>query len=221
MKGTFKCRRCVNDAVSCVTKSGLNGGVERVESFVYLGDTLNAGGGCLNAVTARVRVGWMKFKGLSEILCGKKWSLLMKGRVNRACVRAAMIYGGEIWLMRREDEGVLQRAERAMVRLMCEIKWRERKSSKELMMMMGLEENIVTVVRRSRLRWYGHVLRRDEEVGIRKVLNFEVNGVAVRGRPHLGWTEQVENDRVKAGLRDVDAGDRCTWRKGISTFHHR
>ena len=58
----------------------------------------------LNAVTARVRVGWMKFKGLSEILCGKKWSLLMKGRVYRACVRAAMTYGGETWVMRREDD---------------------------------------------------------------------------------------------------------------------
>ena len=68
-----------------------------------------------------------------------------------------------------------------MVRLMCGIKWRERKSSKDLMLMMGLEEDIVTVVRRSRLRWYGHVLRRDEEVGIRKVLNFEVNGVQVGG----------------------------------------
>jgi hypothetical protein len=36
---------------------GLNDGIERVESYVYLGDTLNAGGGCISSVTTRVRVG--------------------------------------------------------------------------------------------------------------------------------------------------------------------
>jgi hypothetical protein len=45
-------------------ETGLNDGIERVESYVYLGNKLNAGGGCLNAVTSRVRVGWMKFREL-------------------------------------------------------------------------------------------------------------------------------------------------------------
>jgi hypothetical protein len=81
---------------------GLNDGIERVESYVYLGNKLNAGGGCLNAVTSRVRVGWMKFRELHGVLCGRKWSVKMKGRVYRACVRAAMVYGGETWVMRKE-----------------------------------------------------------------------------------------------------------------------
>ena len=57
---------------------------------MYLGDKLNAGGGHLSAVTARVLVRWMKFKELSGVLCGKKWS--MKGRVYNAFVRTAMVY---------------------------------------------------------------------------------------------------------------------------------
>ena len=32
-----------------------------------------------------------------------------------------------------------------------------------------------------------------------------------RGRPQLGWREQVEKDRVKAGLQDVEASNRCEW----------
>jgi hypothetical protein len=82
----------------------------------------------------------------------------MKGRVYRACVRAAMVYGGETWVMRKEEECVLQRAERAMVRMMCGVKLRDRKSSSELMSMVGLSEDILTLVRKSRLRWYGHVM---------------------------------------------------------------
>ena len=37
----------------------------------------------------------------------------------REGVRAAMIYGGETWVMRKDEEFVMQRAERAMVRMMC------------------------------------------------------------------------------------------------------
>ena len=45
--------------------------------------------------------------------------------------------------------------------------------------MMGLSEDIVTLVRRSRLGRYGHVLR-SEEVGITRALEFEVEGVTRR-----------------------------------------
>ena len=79
------------------TVTGLNDGIERVASFVYLGDKLNADRGCLSAVMARVHVGWMKFRELS----GRKWSVKMKGRVYKACVRAAMVYDGETWVMRK------------------------------------------------------------------------------------------------------------------------
>ena len=34
--------------------------VETVKGFCYLGDRLNASGGCETAVTSRVRIGWMK-----------------------------------------------------------------------------------------------------------------------------------------------------------------
>jgi hypothetical protein len=40
--------------------------------------------------------------------------------------------------MRKEEGCVLQRAERAMVRMMCGVKLRDRKSSTELMSMVGL-----------------------------------------------------------------------------------
>ena len=86
----------------------MNDGIERMESFVYVADKLNADGGCLSAVTVRIRVGWMKFRELCGVLCGRKWSVTLEGRVYKACVRAAMMYGGETWVMRKEEESVLQ-----------------------------------------------------------------------------------------------------------------
>ena len=44
--------------------------VETVKGFCYLGDRLNASGGCETAVTSRVRIGWMKFRECGELLRG-------------------------------------------------------------------------------------------------------------------------------------------------------
>jgi len=68
---------------SCVWKmqaDGLMGSVEElceevetVRGFCYLGDRVNAGGGCKAAVTARARIGWVKFRECGE-LQNSKWS---------------------------------------------------------------------------------------------------------------------------------------------------
>ena len=82
-----------------------------------------------------------------------------------------------------------------MVRMMCGVKLIDRKSSTELMSMVGLSEDIVALVRRLQLQWYGPVLRRNEEVGktwIRRALQFEVEGVTGRVVRRLGWRKQVE-----------------------------
>ena len=113
--GIFQCKRCTGGGADVIAEEYcVIDGIGRVASFVYLGDELDAGGGCLNAVTARVRVGWKKFRELSAVLCGRKWSVKMKGKLYKTCVRTAMIYGGETWTWRNE-EAVLLRAERAMV----------------------------------------------------------------------------------------------------------
>ena len=55
-----------------------------------------------------------------------------------------------------------------MMHMTSGVKLRDMKSSTELMSMAGLCEDIIVVVRKSRLRWYGHVLRRTKDDGTRK-----------------------------------------------------
>ena len=69
--------------------------VEMVRSFRYLGDRVNASGGCEAAVTARARIGWVKFRKCGELLNSKRFLLKVKGMVYRSCVRVTMLYGSE------------------------------------------------------------------------------------------------------------------------------
>ena len=94
---------------------------------------------------------------------------------------------------------------------MCGVKLRDRKRTGEVMSMLGLCDDIVTVVRQSRLRWYCHVMRRDMTNGIRRVLDVDIGGVVEQGRPRLEWKKEVEKDVLKLGLLSENVLDRPKW----------
>ena len=56
-----------------------------VKGFCYLGDRVNGSGGCKAAVTARERIGWLKFKERGELLNSKRYSLKVTGTGYRSC----------------------------------------------------------------------------------------------------------------------------------------
>jgi len=135
--------------------------VDTVKRFCYLGDQLSADGGYEAAVTARTRIEWIKFRECGEILFGKRYSLKMKGKIYRCCVRSAMLYGSETWCFQEKEIGILRRTERAMMKAMCGVKLIDRKKSQELMDMLEMEKTIESLAKENGLRWYGHVLRRE------------------------------------------------------------
>ena len=176
------CRRCKKQADGFMDSvEELWEEVEMVRGFCYLGDRVNAGGGCEAAVTARARIGWVKFMKCRELLNSKRFSLKLKGMVYRSCVRSAMLYGSEAWCLRENEMAILRRTERAMVRAMCGAKLMEKKRTEDLMEMLGLKETVVQMEKANGVRWYGHVLRRDDGHVLRKVLEFEVRGKRKRG----------------------------------------
>ena len=61
------------------------------------------------------------------------------------------------------QESVLERTEMRMVRWMCGTSLREKKTSAELRDRMGIEA-IGGVLKRNRLRWFGHVERKEKKI---------------------------------------------------------
>ena len=55
-----------------------------------------------------------------------------------------------------------------------------------------MKETVVQMEKANGVRWYGHVLRRDDGHVLRKALEFEVKGKRKRGRPKKTCKTQVE-----------------------------
>jgi len=87
----------------------------------------------------------------------------------------------------------LQWAEMRMVRWMCGIKLKDRVPSKGLIKRLGLDD-IISVLQQNRLQWYGHVLRKEGNVWVKRCMEFEVESARSKGRPKKTWREIVEKD---------------------------
>ena len=64
------------------------------------------------------------------------------------------------------------------------------------------------------MRWYGHVLRKEDDDWVKKCIKYEVEGARPR-RPKRTWREVVKEDCQARKLNTEDAMDRSRWRKLI------
>ena len=71
-------------------------------------------------------------------------------------------------------------------------------------------------VQESRLKWYGHVLRREEYAGKRVM---EVPGKRRRGRPKRRWLDNIKKDLSERELSGEEAQDRVQWRRLIRNMN--
>ena len=83
---------------------------------------------------------------------------------------------------KENKKAILRRTERAMVRAMSGQKVVDGKTTEEQMDMLGLKETIDWLATANEVRWYGHVLRRNDDSVLRVALDLEVSGKRKRGR---------------------------------------
>ncbi|XP_027206524.2 uncharacterized protein [Penaeus vannamei] len=87
---------------------GLQGGeVVNVSEFKYLGSTVQRNGECGREVKKRVQGGWSRWRRVAEVMCDRRESATMKGKVYKTVVRPAMLYGMETAPLTKRQECVV------------------------------------------------------------------------------------------------------------------
>ena len=213
----FNVDRDLDDGNSDVNIQGDN--LERVNTFKYLGATLAENGDLDAEVTHRIQSEWKNWKRISGILCERRISLRVKGKVYKTVVRPAMMYGAETWAVKKAHEKKLDVAEMRMLRWMSGVTKMDRIRNERIRGTTKVEE-ISKKVQESRLKWYGHVSRREDEYVGKRVMGMEVPGKRRRGRPKRRWLDSIRNDLSERGLSEEDAQDRPRWRRLIRHIDH-
>ena len=147
---------------------------------------------------------------LKMLLTARGASLRVKGKIYRACVQRVLMYGSETCAMKVVDMQRLLRTENNMVRWMSGGTLKDRRTREELRQGLGIE-SLDRVVSRGRLRWYGHVERKNADDWVNKCTDLEVVGGIRKGRGKKTCIECVTANMKKIGLEKKDAQNRSLW----------
>ena len=90
--------------------------VSRKNTFRYLVSMLQRDGGIDEDVSHKIKVGWMKWRQASGVLCDKRVPQKLKGKFYRMTIRPAMLYGAKCWPTKRRHVQQISVAEMRMLR---------------------------------------------------------------------------------------------------------
>ena len=148
------------------------------------------------------------------VICDRRLPVRVKGKVYSLVVRPAMVYGLETVAVTKKQVEEMEVVEMKMLRFAMGVT-RKDKIRNEYIRSTVKVERLGMKMREGRLRWYGHVMRRDQEYVGKKMMEMELPGKRKRGRPKKKFLDVVKEDMGEFGAKERDVEDRMVWRKTI------
>ena len=129
-----------------------------------------------------------------------------------------MVYGLETVAVTKKQVEEMEVAEMKMLRFAMGVT-RKDKIRNEYIRSTDKVERLEMKMREVRLRWYGHVMRRDQEYVGRRAIEMELPENRRRGRPKRRFLDVVKKDMEEVGAKETDVEDRKVWRMMIRCGH--
>ena len=161
-----------------------------------------------------------------SIICDKRLPARVKGKVYSSVVRPAMVYGLKTVAVTKKQVEEMEVTEMKMLRFAMGVTRKDKIRNEHIRSTIKVEW-LGMKMREGRLRWYGHVMRRDQEyVGVcrkkndvgrnvgRKMMEMELLGKR-RERPKIRFLDVVKEDMGEVGAKETDVEDRKMWRMMI------
>ena len=226
----FECPYRVVREEALHTRVKLNGVVmEEVREFKYLGSVFSKHGTMEAETRERALQGRKVVGAVGSVMRGRSVSVDVKRGIRDCVLLPALTYGGETWNWKAADESRIRAVEMSYLRGACRGYGPDRMSNEEVYERFEMGEKsagvgcgVVETVKRSTLRWFGHLERMEDERLTKKVYRSSVPGPNARGRPLGTWEGKVDEyvrERVSDGVRGVEhAREVCMDRAGWRSF---
>ena len=137
----------------------------------------------------------------------------------RSLVTSNFLYACESWTLTAEFRRRIQAMEMRCYRKILRISYKDHVTSEEvrakIQQAIGQHEDLLTIVKRRKLQWYGHVSRSS---GLAKtILQGTVKGGRRQGRQRKRWEDNIrEWTGLEFGKFQRAVGNREKWRKLVA-----
>ena len=202
---------CINGESDDETVKMEDTKVPRVKKFKYLGSTVQESSSCEREVKKRVQAGWNRWRRVSGVIWDRRLPARVKGKVYSSVVRPTMMYGLETVAVTKKQVREMEVAEMKMLRFAMGVTRKDKIRSEYIKSTVKVER-LGMKMREGRLRWYRHVMRRDQECVGRTMMEMELQGKRKRGRPKRRFLDVVKDDMGEVGAKETEVEDRKVWR---------
>ena len=152
----------------------------------------------------------MSWRKVSGVLCDRKLSAKVKGKMYKSVVRPTMLYGMETVAVTEIQVGKMEVAELKMVRWALGVTRKDKIRNKYVKGTAKIAK-LGDKLRNARLHWYGHIKKREEDYVRKRMMEMAVPEKKTE-RPRRRWMDLLREDMEKVGARKGDEIDRIKWR---------
>lgn len=193
-----------------------HGTVKRTDKFKYLGEWIQPNGLDKEANKARARKLDLAYRLTQNRYNKRAISYKAKLRHYSTVVKPEGLYASECLTLNKKGElKELELKERKILRKILGPRksvdgtWKKRKNEDLYMQ----TENIVVTMRKRRLKFYGHLVRMDENRLTKKIFKY-ITGLKATTK----WVEEVKRDASEVGLTELVIHDRKMFRSRVDSI---
>ena len=207
--------------------------IKQVDNFKYLGSFVTnkptgrrKGSFLAKELESRMKKASDAFYRLAAPLYRRKdIPLRYKVRMYKTTALPVLLYGSETWSPNRDELRRLESWQHRCIRYMMGIRYETHGhvSNSSLRQKCRLPK-IADMLRRNRLRWFGHAARMSSDRLPRKMLTAHLGTNRPSGRPHKSWRQTIAEDLNMIGCYATypeAVKDRTNWRERYMRPHHR
>lgn len=192
--------------------------LDTVKNFKYLG-AIVSDEGSKPEILSRIAQTTAALSKLKPIWKDKNICLNSKIRLMRSLVMSIFLYACESWTLTADTERRISATEMRCFRKILGISYKDRITNEEVrsrvVIAIGPHEDLLTTVKKRKLRWYGHVTR---SAGLAKTfLQGTVQGGRRRGRQRKRWEDNIrEWTGLELSVTLRRAENREEWRRTVA-----
>ena len=140
------------------------GNMETVTDFIFLGSKITADSDCNHEIKRRLLLGRKVMTNLDSILKTRDITLPTKVHLVKAMVFPVVMYGCEIWTIKKAEHRRIDASELWYWRKLLRVSWTERKSNQSILKKMSPEYSLQRLMLKLKLQYFGHLMWRTDSL---------------------------------------------------------